>query len=514
VPFSILFVFLLSGACSNDNAEPQATAAVTTPAEVTATAPASTPEPAATATLTPAPPIAWSACQGFECADYDVPLDYAHPEQGTITLAVKRLPASDPSQRVGALFANPGGPGGSAIDILSGWARNLPQSIRARFDIVLFDPRGVGQSSPLLCGDDVQKLIGLEPYPETDEDWQAIEDAIQEMAGQCAQAGSDILPFLGTESVARDMDRLREAMGDEELTYFGYSYGTTIGQVYADLFPTHVRAMVLDGAVDINIPADQRALEQTVGFEAAFNRYLADCKAKACLPGDPATQVNDLIAKSELSPIPAATGDRPVGPGELVFGILGSLYSKASWPLLTTDLNAALKGDASGLLFIVDSYVGRNGDGTYDNSSEMNTAVNCLDYVNSRDTAHYRQLAVDFAKDAPFFGPATGQLGLYCAYWQPDPKPLRTPRAPGAPPILVIGNTGDPATPYKWAVAVSQELEFGVLLTNDAEGHTAYRMGSGCVDDVVNAYLLDLTPPDEGKTCGSAGIEPAPPVNP
>jgi len=444
---------------------------------------------------------------------YDVPLDYTNPTARTITLSLRRLPASDESARIGGLFVNPGGPGGSTIDVLSGWARSMPQSIRSRFDIVLFDPRGVGESSPLVCHDNIQELLGLEPYPETEADWRGIEEAIKEQATECGDVGGDILPFLGTESVARDMDRIREAMGDDQMTYFGYSYGTTLGQVYADLFPERVRAMVLDGAVDVSLSADERSLEQTVGFEAAYNRYLADCRSRSCLPGDPAVTINQLIEKASANPIPSRTGDRPLGDGEAVFAIVGSLYNKVSWTLLTAGVRAALDGDGSAMLFLVDSFLGREGDG-YNNSNEMNSAVNCLDYVNERDPLHYRELSEQFAERAPFFGSSLGALGLYCAYWEAEPKPLRTPTAAGAPPIVVIGNTGDPATPYKWAVALASQLESGVLVTNDQEGHTAYRSGSNCIDEMVNAYLIDLTVPEEGKRCGNANITPAPPVGP
>jgi pimeloyl-ACP methyl ester carboxylesterase len=411
------------------------------------------------------------------------------------------------------LFVNPGGPGGSTIDILSGWSRSMPQEIRSRFDIVLMDPRGVGESSPLICHDNIQELLGLDPYPETDADWREIEDAIKEMTSQCADAGGDILPFLGTESVARDMDRIRDAMGDDQLTYFGYSYGTTIGQVYADLFPGRVRAMVLDGAVDLSLDADTRWLEQTVGFEAAYNRFLADCRSRSCLPGDPAKTISDLIEKARQNPIPARTGDRPLGGGEALFGIVGSLYNKASWLLMSSSIKAAMDGDGSALLFLVDSFLGREGDG-YNNSNEMNSAVNCLDFVNERDPQHYRELSKEFAAAAPFFGEALASTGLYCAFWEADPKPLHTPTASGAAPIVVIGNTGDPATPYKWAVALASQLESAVLITHDAEGHTAYRAGSNCIDDAIDAYLVDLTVPPDGKRCGNANITPSPPVSP
>ena len=188
------------------------------------------------------------------------------------------------------------------------------------------------------------------------------------------------------------------------------------------------------------------------------------------------------------------------------------MYTPAFRPILSAALNAALDGDASGLLFLADSYANRQPDGSYTNGSEANSAVNCLDYETNRDPEHHRRLSEDFAEEAPFFGPATGQLGLYCAFWPVDPKPLETPDASGAPPIIVIGTTGDPATPYKWSVSLAEQLETGVLVTFDAEGHTAYRHGNRCIDDAVEAYLVDLTVPPKGLTCGDAGIEPVPPV--
>lgn len=521
--FALLALFVF--ACSDDDGEPTPTVSppVTVTTEPTEEAPASqTPSPTqvapietATLALPPADPIAWSECPDgpFDCAQYEVPLDYADPRGETITLALRRLPAEDPDRRIGLLFANPGGPGASTIDSLSGWARGLPEEIRSRFDIILFDPRGVGYSSPLTCHDNIQELIGLDPYPENDEDWETIIDVTRSFVDACMQAGGDVLPHLGTRDVARDMDRIREAEGEETITYFGYSYGTTLGQVYADLFPTHVRAMVLDSAVDNTIPTDEFNLEQIRGFEAAFHRYLDDCAARQCLPGDPEETVRSLVRQAAVSPLPAPGGDRPVGDGEIIQAILGSLYSKVSWLLLTAGLNSAVAGDASTLLFLADNFAGRERDGEYSNLVEANKAVNCLDAATDRDPEHHIGLADEFEAAAPWFGPGAAQYGLFCAFWEPEPQPLTAPRAAGAPPIMVIGSTGDPATPYKWAVALADQLDSGFLVTFDNEGHGAYRFtGSNCIDDTVNAYLLDLTVPPEGMKCGNAGIEPVPPV--
>jgi pimeloyl-ACP methyl ester carboxylesterase len=441
-----------------------------------------------------------------------VPLDYADPDGASIRLAVRRLPSEDPGRRIGLLFVNPGGPGGSTIDILSGWARTLPSELRARFDVILFDPRGVGHSSPLQCHENIQEMIGLNPYPHTDEEWQVIIDATRRFTEACAEAGRGILPHLGTRNAARDMDRLREAAGEETITYFGYSYGTTLGQVYADLFPDHVRAMVLDGGVDNALAPDDLNLEQIRGFEAAFQRYLDDCAASQCIAGAPEATVRSLIDEAAVEPIPVADGDRPVGSGELINAILGSRYSRATWSFLTAGLNAGLDGDGSTLLFLADNFAGRQDDGGYSNLIEAHKAVTCLDSESDRDPEHHIGLAEGFEAQAPFFGRGAAQFGFYCAFWEAEPEPLTAPKAAGAPPIVVIGTTGDPATPYKWSVSLAGQLDSGVLLTRDGEGHLAYRYGNDCIDDAVEAYLLDLTVPPEGLVCGDAGIEPVPPV--
>jgi hypothetical protein len=270
--------------------------------------------------------------------------------------------------------------------------------------------------------------------------------------------------------------------------------------------------MVLDGAVDNTLGTDRLDLEQILGFEAAFQRYLADCAARQCIAGDPGETVRSLIDEAAEEPIAASNGDRPVGAGEIIQAILGSLYSQASWTILTAGLNAALDGDGSTLLLIADSFAGRQPDGDYSNLTEAHKAVSCLDSFTERDPEHHIGLADDFAAQAPFFGAGAAQFGLYCAFWEADPEPLTAPRAAGAPPILVIGTTGDPATPYRWAVTLSQQLESGVLLTRDGEGHLAYRYGNNCIDGAVDAYLLELTLPPEGLVCGAAGIDPVPPV--
>ncbi len=517
----VLLLAALAIACNSDSpaqppiATPVVTSAPTsTPVPaVTATPAASLPTPRPLAELPPPPPIVWNSCESFfQCADLAVPIDYTDLALGDLTLSLLRLPAGDPDARIGSLLLNPGGPGGSAIDFLEVVAFAIPVEIKRRFDLVAFDPRGVGASSPIRCADDVQGLLALDPDPSTDEEWQTIIDKVQDFADLCAQRAGDFLPHYGTINVARDMDRLRQALGEDQISYLGFSYGTAIGQVYAELFPGSIRAMVLDGALDASLPPDQRNLEQILAFEAALGRFFEFCRDTACFDVDPQEAVQTLLARAGQAPIPAPGVDRPLSQGDLVWGLISSLYARFQWGGLANAIDDALDGDGSRMIRLLDELWGRNPDGTYDNLFEANVAVNCLDQPVDRDTDHHRMLSQQFAEQAPIFGSWGGYLNVTCAVWPTQPSPPPVPTGAGAPPILVIGNTGDPATPLKWAVALSRQLESAILLINDAEGHTAYLQLSACIDRIVNAYLLLLQVPAKGTTCGNAGIEPVPPL--
>jgi pimeloyl-ACP methyl ester carboxylesterase len=457
----------------------------------------------------------WHTCDAFQCATLTVPLDYDHPAGRRIELSVIRQPARSQARRIGSMFINPGGPGGSAIDFLRAWAPSLPSEVRDRFDIITFDPRGVGESTPLECHDDLQKLIALPPSPQTDAEWQEVAAAAKGFADLCAERSDGTLPYLGTANVARDIDRLREALGEDTITYFGYSYGTEIGQVYAALFPDRVRAMVLDGAVDLALSGDQIDFEQALAFETAYDHFLKDCMARACLdvPGDYDTAIQRLLLRARDNPIPSPRADRPASENELLLAIVGSMYG-GGWTALGRALQQAFDGDATAMLRIADFYLGRDGDGEYDNSTEMNNAVNCLDHLFSSDLETVKALAAEFAAQAPHFGSALAQGGITCGFWHAIPAPLSVSRAAGTPPIVVIGGTSDPATPYRWAVAVSQELESGVLLTRRGDGHGSYRTGDSCIDSAVNTYLLTLEPPAQGTECGRDRFEPPPLAHP
>lgn len=455
--------------------------------------------------------INWDSCGQIQCASFDVPLDYGDPTGETIELSLIRIPARDQDRRIGVLMANPGGPGASANDFVRLWRNLLSNDIRNRFDIVSFDPRGVGESTPIVCHDNLQELVAVDPDPDNDTEWGAAKDASREFAEACAEEHGDILPHVGTKNVARDMDAVREALGEATVNYIGYSYGTSLGAVYADMFPGSIRAMVLDGGTDLSLGFEDVNRTQMIGFERAFQAYLDDCKARACplaKDGDPRDAVEAIVARAEEAPIPADETDRPAGPGEVQLGIISAMYSKFTWNALTRALQDALDGDGSGLVQLADAYLQREGDGDYSNLIEANAAVNYVDGECPKDPEYYRQLGERFAKDAPTFGRSAATSGLTCAFWDVEPDPVQAPSGEGAPPIVVIATTNDPATPYEWGLALSEQLETATLVTHRGEGHTIYAQGNACVDSVVNEYLLNLAVPAEGTTCGNG---PPPP---
>ena len=400
--------------------------------------------------------LAWSDCGGgFECATLSVPLDYSAPNGTAISLALTRMPARDSGQRLGSLFVNPGGPGASGVDFVRAWAGSVSGDVRDRFDLVGFDPRGIGQSTPIVCHDNLQAYIAADPTPDSQAEWDNLEQQTKTLAEGCAQRYGTLLQHVGTKDVARDLDRMRAAVGDTKLTYLGYSYGTVIGQVYADMFPRNVRAIVLDGAVDLALSPDERTLTQAAGFERALQNFLADCRAKACdltSDGDPEQAVDELLAKAEEAPIPARGADRPAGPGETLLGIASPLYSQQGWPALDRAITSGLDGNGAQLVRLTDSYLERNGDGSYPNLTEANLAVNCVDQAPSKLPVTFDQYQEQFPKleeVSKHFGAAFA-TGLSCEYWGAKPDPLSTPKASGSPPLLVVDTTGDPATPYEW----------------------------------------------------------------
>ena len=444
----------------------------------------------------------WSGCgNGWECATLTVPLDYDDPNGPTMDIAISRRPAGNSGERIGILLTNPGGPGGEGIGYARSWARTLDSDITDRFDIIGFDPRGVGASEPLQCGQNVVDLLGVDQSPNTEADFDEFFAVAEEFAGDCQEKKGDILPHLGTRNVARDMDEIRKALGEEQITYVGYSYGTRIGSVYADLFPDRVRAMVLDGAQDNSLPIAEDNLQQAAGFDLALNNFLEDCRQTNCRlarNGDPMDLVLDVIEAVETQRVlPAPSASRDARPGEVMLGMILPLYDQRLWPLLEIALADAAEGDASGLVNNADIYVGLA-------DTAILYAVNCIDAERTDDavdTWEEYQEALPLAREvAPIFGP--GVLVNTCGLWNFGADPIGVPTAAGAPPIVVIGTTGDPATPYEGAVAAAEDLESGILLTHEGEGHTVYGGGDSlCIDRLVDDYLVNLVSPVDGTSC-------------
>lgn len=484
----------------------------TTSASSSAPAATASPVPAALKTYY-AQHLSWRDCgvTGFQCTTMKAPLDYAKPDAGEIKLAVSRKKATGPGKRIGSLLVNPGGPGGSAIDYLQGYAAiGYPAQVRARYDMAAIDPRGVARSEPVKCltGPQMDAYTQVDQTPDDAGEVTALSGAFKKFAAGCEQRSAEILPHVSTVETARDMDVLRALLGDDRLNYVGASYGTFLGATYAGLFPARVGRLVLDGAMDPSLPSAEMNRDQTAGFETAFQSFAGDCVKKAGCPlgttsaPDAADRLKQLFADLDAKPID--TGDsRKLGESLATTGVIAAMYDEAAWPQLRDALTAAKKGDGSGLLSLADSYYEREPNGTYANLMYANAAVNCIDLPPAFTTsaAVTRSLPA-FEKASPVFGKGFAWASLNCAYWpvRPTGAPHRI-KAEGAAPIVVVGTTRDPATPYKWAKSLAGQLSSGTLLTYEGDGHTAYGRGSDCIDTAINTYLLEGTPPSDGKKC-------------
>ena len=441
--------------------------------------------------------IDWSDCGGgFQCGTMALPLDYSKPDGETIDVAVTRHPADDPDERIGALFLNPGGPGGSGIDL----ARNFGRAgeIGDRFDIVGFDPRGVGESSPLDCHSHLLDIYDADPSIDSAADRENTIDASQAFVDECEEKYGEVLPFLGTTDVARDMDEIRKALGDDQLNYLGYSYGTSLGQEYARQFPTHVRSMILDGVVDHAPDGLTTAETQAAGFETALDSYIAHCEEDGCGFGDQdaGDVIDEVAAAAEKAPIAASGADRDAGPGVVSLALAQALYAEQLWGQLSSALRDAQDGDGKGLVDLADMYLGGS-------SLEAYFAVSCLDDTWPTDPNDVIDASIEAEQDVPRFGGPIVVDYIRCAMWPAKAKPLEPVPADtkGLPPILVVSTTKDPATPYENGVAVADQIPGAVLVTNEGEGHTIVKQGKPCIDEIVDAYLVDLEVPEDGTTC-------------
>ncbi len=455
------------------------------------------------------PRLTWKPCgSGGECAKLTVPLDYDHPDNGrTINVALFRVRAERPKRRLGSLLVNPGGPGASGVEFVRQSAAELPEEIRARFDIVGFDPRGTGQTIPVKCEDSLDPVLHLDYSPDTPAERADLLAGLQTLAQACQQHSGDVLPYVSSESTARDMDRIRDVVGDKKLTYLGYSYGTYLGTLYAKLFPKQVRAMVLDGAVDPNLDRVDVVVDQARGFEDNLRRFFDRCaQDRECAffnSGNPSEAYDQLAARVDASAIPADDG-RTLGPGEFDYGVAQALYGgEASDRELAQALRAAQRGDGEPVLALADQYTGRQRDGTYDSDLPGYWAIGCLDGPRAGGPDGYEAAEEQVRAAAPRMGVSNLNDTLVCAYWPVPPRESRPVTVDGAPPILVIGTTGDPATPLRWAEALTTELSSGVLLVAEGTQHTSFALSfNRCVDTKTVKYLVDRTPPPAGTKCG------------
>ncbi|MEG3628478.1 alpha/beta hydrolase [Streptomyces poriticola] len=509
---ALLAAALLATACSSEGASTSATSA-SDPA--LAALPEATPS-----ALAPyyGQKLSWRDCgvPGFQCATMKAPLDYAKPAEGDILLAVARKKATGPGERIGSLLVNPGGPGGSAIGYLQQYAGiGYPEGVRARYDMVAVDPRGVARSEPVECldGREMDAYTQTDVTPDDAEETEGLVDAYKEFAEGCGADAPELLPHVSTVEAARDMDVLRAVLGDEKLTYVGASYGTFLGATYAGLFPERAGRLVLDGAMDPSLPARRLNLEQTAGFGTAFRSFAEDCVQQADCPlggsGTSAARAGQNLKaffdRLDTAPIPVGDADgRRLTESLATTGVIAAMYDEGAWPQLRAALTSAMKEkDGAGLMLLSDSYYERDADGSYSNLMFANAAVNCIDLPPAFSSPdEVREALPDFEKASPVFGEGLAWASLNCTYWpvRATGEPHRI-TADGAAPIVVVGTTRDPATPYRWAEALAGQLSSGRLLTYDGDGHTAYGRGSACIDSAINAYLLRGTAPDDGKRC-------------
>lgn len=453
--------------------------------------------------------VVWEACEnGFQCAKVTVPLNYGTPDGDKIQIAALRAPST--GKKSGSLLVNPGGPGGSGYDFVKDAAgTHFSESVRANYDVVGFDPRGVKRSSPVTCMTDAERDVSRAKIYALDTD-AGLAAALADnkvIGAQCAEQTGPVLGHIDTVSAAKDLDILRAVVNDPKLNYLGYSYGTFLGSTYASLFPENVGRMVLDGALDPSISNEELTSGQAVAFEKAIRAYVAACQQESSCPlsgnvDSGVQQIRDLINAVQETPRLAKDG-RMVNATMFVSGLITPLYNDESWPALTQALEAAMTGDVSMMLRLADLGADRGVDGKYtSNSTFAFGAINCLDYPMVSDAKAMRAEQQRLMQASPTLGYFFAYGGTNCADW--PYKSVRTP-APveytGDSTIVVIGTTGDPATPVEWAASLRKQLGNAALMTWQGEGHTAYGRANSCLEDAVDKYFVDGAVPADNTVC-------------
>lgn len=455
--------------------------------------------------------VVWTSCNGtMQCAKITAPMNWADPGQASIKLALIRHPAT--GARLGSLLVNPGGPGASGYSFVrDNLSYAVDSTLQSRYDIVGFDPRGVGLSSAVECGGAsvlTPYLFTIAPGAVGSDEWIAAnEKASADFGAECAKNTGALLHYVDTVSAARDLDLMRAVLGDTKLNYLGYSYGTLLGSTYASLYPGKTGRLVLDGALDPASSLFTVSDVQAKGFESAFRAYLTKCIGTSDCPftgsvDDALTETGKILDRLSASPLLGSDG-RELGVNTMFTAIITPLYSQANWHYLNTLFTEVLKGRTKTAFLLADSYYQRQPDGSYQsNETEAFTAINCLDYATDATVSTMRTEAAQLAIDAPVFGPVMSYGAMTCASWPFQSTQMPAPiTADGSADILVIGTTNDPATPYVWAQNLAGELQHGHLVTFHGEGHTAYNKSNSCVDNTVDHYFVSGTVPAKDPDC-------------
>ena len=454
--------------------------------------------------------IDWHACGGFECGTVKVPLDYSDPAAAAIQLALLRRPADNSDSRLGSLLVNPGGPAVSGISYAQAAQYAFNQPVLDAYDIVGWDPRGVGASTAIECMTNAQTdtYLAADGTPDTVAEVHRLLRLQRAFTAGCVKNSASLLPHVGTMDSARDIDIIRSALGEGRVDYFGASYGTELGATYAQLFPERVGRMVLDGALDPTVSSEQLTVGQLTGFQRAVSAFIDDCISRAGCPIGPTAaaaqqQIIDLLKQADANPLPTDSG-RDLTEALATTGMIAAMYDQASgWPTLRVALDQAMNGNGTTLLSLADAYSERQSDGTY--ASNVNDAFPAISCTDRPQTSSVPQIVATIPRllaISPIFGRSFAWAGASCANWPTTHGAFpRTLTAKGAAPILVVGTTRDPATPYEWSIGLAKQLDSGVLLTRNGDGHTAYNTGNDCIDSNIENYLINGVVPPNHTTC-------------
>ncbi|GAA2558480.1 pimeloyl-ACP methyl ester carboxylesterase [Neomicrococcus aestuarii] len=452
----------------------------------------------------------WEKCGNLECANVEVPLDYKNPAGERISIAVNRLKATDTAQ--GSIIINPGGPGASGVDLVASGSAMFSETLKKNFNVVGFDPRGISRSEAVECLTDAERDEAATDNTEPENTtayMDFVEDSVKEYTAKCAEKSSKILGFVDTASSARDLDILRDALGDSKLNYLGYSYGTKLGATYAGLFQENTGKLVLDGAMDPSLNESEITIGQAKGFENAITAYLEDCLSDAAScpfegsVDDAREQLISVIDSVIEQPIPTNM-DREVSVTQFVNGFITPFYEDSLWPLLSLALTDIINDDnGDNILALADASAGREDNGTYNgNQEDAFNAVNCLDYPRGATRAQMSAEYDELVEASPVLGRFLAFGGFMCNNWPVEATNTPAPAsADNAAPIVIIGTTGDPATPYEWSKSLNEQLKTSVLVTYEGEGHTAYGRSNPCITDAVDTYFVEGTVPQDGLTC-------------